>query len=200
MTKILSKIALAAAAVAALPGAAQAGTSTTTSNASFNVISQCTVTGKDVQLGTYTASQTWGDVGAALGSTTSNVYTMGSLGQEYLDMGSVTCDAGTPYTLSIKGSAAGFGMVKITHNGKVAEFHTYVKKLGGVAVADNNGLVGSGAQVNSFTLAGTGTGTAQSLIGHANLHFGTGGTTALKTDALGAAGTATDTLNYTLNF
>lgn len=200
MRNLIIKTALAAAAIAALPAAAQAGTSTTTSNASFNVISQCTVTGKDVQLGTYTASQTWGDVGAALGSTTSNVYTMGSLGQEYLDMGSVTCNVGTPYTLSIKGSAAGFNMIKITHNGKVAEFLAFVKKLGGVAVADNSGLVGGGAQVNSFTLAGTGTGTAQSLMGHVNLHFGSGGTTALKTDALGAAGTATDTLNYTLNF
>ena len=202
MFKKVSKLAIAAAAIAALPGVAHAGTATAQGRAVLNVINQCTVTGKNVNLGTYTASNTWGQVGAALGSYNGSTYTPGSLGQEHLNFGTVTCDAGTPYTLSIKGGSSIVpGAISIAHNGKTATFLPGIKKLAGVAVADSSATYpGTGAQVGTGTLAGTGSGVAQTLFGNVTLSFTAAGTTALATDTLGVAGTATDTLTYTLNF
>lgn len=202
MFKNVSKLAIAAAAIVALPGVAQAGTATATGTAVLNVINQCTVTGATVNLGTYTAAQTWSQVGAALGSFNGTAYTAGSQGQEYLNFGSVTCDNGTPYTLTIKGTATGVpGAIKITHNGKTATFLPGIKKLAGNTVADTAAnLGGTGAQVGTAQLAGTGTGAAQTLFGNVTLSFSATGTTALPTDALGVAGSASDTLTYTLNF
>lgn len=201
MFKNVSKLAIAAAAIAALPGVAQAGTSTATGTAVLNVINQCTVAGANVNLGTYVAANTWAQVGAALGSYNGTTYTAGSQGQEYLSFGSITCDNATPYTLAIKGTATNGG-IKITHNGKTAVFMPGIKKLNGVVVADTaGGFTGAGAQVATSTLAGTGTGAAQALLGNVTLNFNSAaGTTALTTDTLGVAGTATDTLTYTLNF
>ena len=203
MFKKVSKLAIAAAAVAALPGVAHAGTATATGRAVLNVINQCTVTGKNVNLGTYTASNTWGQVGAALGSYNGTTYTPGSLGQEHLDFGSVTCDAGTPYTLSIKGGSSIVpGAISIAHNGKTATFLPGIKKLAGNVVADTSAIyAGTGAQVGTATLSATGTGTAQTLFGNVTLNFAVGGSAApLATETLGVAGTANDTLTYTLNF
>ena len=202
MFKNVAKLATAAAAIAALPGVAHAGTSTATGTAVLNVINQCTVTGATVNLGTFTASNTWGQVGAQLGSFSGTTYTAGSAGQEYLNFGSVTCDNGTPYTLSIKGTATGVaGAIRITHNGKTATFLPGIKRLAGNVVADSSAtLPGTGAQVGTGTLSGTGTGAAQALLGNVTLSFSATGTTALATDSLGVAGTASDTLTYTLNF
>jgi len=55
MIKNFSKLAIVAAAAAALPGVAQAGTSTATGTAVINIVSQCAVTGANVSLGSYTA-------------------------------------------------------------------------------------------------------------------------------------------------
>ncbi len=202
MFKNLSKVALAAALVA-VPGVAHAGTATATGQAVLNVINQCTVTGKNVNLGTFTANNTWGQVGAALGSYNGTTYTAGSQGQEYLDFGSVTCDNNTPYTLSIRGTSSFVaGAIKITHNGKTATFLPGIKRLAGNVVTDTSStFAGTGAQVGTSTLSGTGTGTAQALLGNVTLNFAVGGAAApLTGETLGVAGTATDTLTYTLNF
>ena len=202
MIKNVSKVAIVAAALVALPGMAQAGTATATGTATLTVISQCTVTGATVNLGSYTTSNTWANVGAALGSYNGTTYTAGSLGQEYLNFGSVTCDTGTPYTLTIKGTATGVaGAIKLTQGGKVATLLPAIKKLGGTTVADSNATyAGTGAQVYTSAVAGTGTGAAQTLLGNATLSFSASGTTALATDVLGTAGTVSDSLTYTLNF
>lgn len=226
MIKNVSKVAIVAAALVALPGMAQAGTATATGTATLTVINQCTVTGATVNLGSYTTSNTWANVGTALGSFNGANYTVGSLGQEYLNFGSVTCDSGAPYytagsngqeylnfgsitcdsaapyTLTIKGTATGdAGAIKLTHNGKAATFMPGIKKLGGNLVADSNAtFAGAGVQVWQTPVAGTGTGTAQALLGNVTLSFAGADTTALATDTLGAAGTASDTLTYTLNF
>lgn len=202
LVKNLSGAALVAA-MAALPGVAHAGTSTATGTAVLNVVNQCSVTGTTVNLGTYTAAQTWSQVGAALGSYNGISYTAGSQGQEYLNFGSITCDNGVPYTLSIKGTATGAaaGSIRITHNGKTVTFLPGIKKLAGNLVADSSVVYpGTGAQVGTGTLAGTGSGVAQSLFGNVTLNFSSTSTTALPADTLGVAGTATDTLTYTLNF
>jgi len=164
MRNNILKLALSAAAIVALPCVAQAGTATATGAATFDVASQCSVTGATVNLGTYTANQTWAQVGAQLGRFTTPTYTAGSLGLEYLNYGSVTCDNGTPYTLTIKGTATGSepGGITITHNGKTAIFLPAIKKLGVNIVANSHTLLpNTGAQVSLVQLAGTGTGTAQ---------------------------------------
>lgn len=55
MIKNVSKVAIVAAALVALPGIAQAGTATATATgtATLTVINQCTVTGANVNLGSY---------------------------------------------------------------------------------------------------------------------------------------------------
>ena len=191
MQRLSNKLALATALVA-LPGVAHAGTSTATGTATLTVINQCTVTGATVNLGSYTTSNTWANVGAALGSYNGTTYTAGSLGQEYLNFGSVTCDTGTPYTLTIKGTATGVaGAIKITQGGKVATFLPAIKRVGGNAIADSNATYsGTGAQVYTSPVASTGTGSAQTLLGNVTLSFSASGTTALPTDVLGTAGTA----------
>lgn len=202
MIKKVSKIVLVAGALFALPGIAQAGTATATGTATLTVINQCTVTGANVDLGTYMSGSTWSIVGTALGSYDGTTFTASAQGAEYLDFGSVTCDAGAPYTLSIKGTATDTpGAIKLTQGGKVATFLPGIKSIGGVRVADASGtLVGTGAQVWANPVSGTGTGSPQSLRGNVTLSFVATGTTALPTDTLGAAGTVSDTLTYTLNF
>lgn len=200
MMKNIAKLAIVAAAVAALPGAAQAGTSTATGTAVINVITQCAVTGANVNLGSYTAAQTWNQVGAAVGLHDGTKFTAGSQGLEYLNFGSITCDNNVPYTLSIKGTGSN-GVIKIAHNAKVATFLPGIKKIGGVVVADTSAAyAGTGAQVANTAAAGKGSGAAQALLGNVTLHLKGTDSTVVGTETLGVAGTAQDTLTYTLNF
>lgn len=195
----VSKI-VAALGVLIFPCAAQAGTAAAVGTAAFNVVNQCSVTGETVNLGTFTVNDTWNDVASVHGSLKPG-YTAGTLGLESLNFGSVTCNSGTPYTMQIKGTATtSSNAMRFTVNGKTMAVFFHIKKLGGVVVPDNTGLVGLGAQVHAGVLSGVGTGSAQSLLGHALFHFTTPATTALATDKLGVSGTYTDTLTYTLNF
>lgn len=199
MTKLFTKLGLVAGAIAALPSAAQAGTTTATGTVTFTVSSQCTVTGANISLGTYSTNQTWDDVANALGKLDDNlVYTPGTKGLEYLNFGSVTCDSGTPYTLEILGSDSA---IQIVHNGKRSQFVPVLKKIGGVTMPDNDpGLAGAGSIANYSNVASTGTGAPQALVGSAVLYFPMFGSTATPTDTLGVAGVSTDTLTYTLTF
>lgn len=199
MSKLFTKIALAAGVIAALPSAAQAGTSTATGTATLTVMNQCTVTGSTLNLGTYTTTQTWGDVAATTGYIDLyGHFQVGTRGLEYLNFGSVTCDAGVPYTLTIMGSNRN---IQMTHNGKNSTFVPLIKKLGGVSVADNDpDFIGAGANVANDVLSGTGTGGAQALLGSVALYSILNSTTAYLTDQFGVAGVSTDTLTYTLTF
>ena len=94
MNRFVSRIACAAALLAT-PGLAHAGTSTATGSASMNVLNQCSVTGANVNLGTFTTNNTWADVGSQLGYWGEAMYSYGSQGASYANFGSVTCDAGT---------------------------------------------------------------------------------------------------------
>lgn len=203
MRNSIIKAAIAAAAIAALPGAAQAGTATDTKSASFTVASQCSVTGAMVDLGTYTTNTTWAQIGTALGRRTTT-FTPGSRGFEYLNFGSVTCDNGTPYILSIKGTNAvgNAGSALINVNNKRATFEFGIKKLGGVTLADSSAAwPGTGQQVWSTTpLSAVGTGSAQSLVGNMTLALRSDVGYAVETDTLGVVGQYSDTLTYTLTF
>lgn len=204
MRNSIIKTAIAAAAIAALPGAAQAGTATDTKSASFTVASQCSVTGATVNLGSYTSNTTWAQVGASLGLRSTG-FTAGSKGFEYLDYGSVTCDSGTPYTLTIKGTNAtgNAGTAKMTLNGKTIRLEMGIKKLDGVTLPDSSAAwPGTGRQVWSSPVSGTGTGNPQVLLGNMTVYAlaATDPTFAAVTDTLGAVGQYSDTLTYTLTF
>lgn len=196
------KAVFVASALVAIPGMAIAGTSTATGTASFNVASQCSVTGASVTLGTFTTTQTWADVGAELGTQGGpggTVFTAGTKGFTPFNYGSVTCDAGTPYSLTIRGTGP-TNTMRMSVNGKVAFLPIFIKRIGVTNMPDTNAVaVGAGTQ-NNAAIAGTGTGTAQALLGSALIAYSVGGTTAAPADPLGAAGSFTDTLTYTLNF
>ena len=79
----------------------------------------------------------------------------------------------------------------------------YVKKVGTTAITSAEGLgaSGLGAPVNGTRkLSGTGTGAAQDILGNVVLLSAAAGSTPVVTDALGTAGSYTDTLTYTLTF
>lgn len=190
---------------AALPGMAHAGTATATGTATFQVVDQCSVTGATVNLGTYTTSQRIEDVAAELGDMWT-AYTPGSRGQSYLTWGTVNCSNGTPYTLSIKGSSVEapspggiqFAWTDAQNLEYRANFDIFVKSIGGVTVADSNGLaVGAGAKVNTDSASGTGTGADQTIVG--SVAFNYGASMSLYSTKL-PAGTHVDTLSYTLTF
>ena len=202
MMNRIFKLAIAASAIAALPRAAHAATAPATSTATLNVVeTQCTITGSNVDLGTFNTTNTWGQVAAVLGGYNGTTYTAGSKGQEHLNYGSITCENGLPYTLQIKGTATtSANAIKITIGTKTAVLAPHIKKLGGNAIADNTPWTGAGAQVHTLNVAGTGTGAAQAVLGHAPIHFTTTMTTAVAADVLGTVGSYTDTLTYTLTF
>lgn len=190
-------IAALAAAFIALPGTAHAATATATGTAALSVINQCEVTGATVNLGTYKTTDTWGTVAAALGSFTGIDFTAGSLGHLYLNYGSVTCDAGIPYTLKVEGTGAD-GMLGITVNGKRAVLEPHVKQLGQVTLPDQF-FDGAGPVLNAGR-PHVGDGVPQAILGSALIWTDHGTATALLTDTLGVAGTYTDALTYTLDF
>ena len=197
------KAALVGATLFAVPGMAVAGTSTATGAASFNVTNQCSITGATVNLGTFTVNQTWGNVGAELGMASASGYTVGSRGVEYLTWGSVTCDNGTPYTINIKGTATNQNAITLRVNNKTAMLHPFIKKIGAIAIADNNAGItpNAGARADhTFLVSGAGTGAAQAIVGNALLALVHGGTTITVADQLAITGSYTDTLTYTLNF
>lgn len=199
--KNLSCAALALAAMA-LPGIAHAATNTATGAANLAVVSQCSVTGGAVNLGSFKSTDTWTTVSNLLGLYGPAGYVQGTAGQEYLNFGSVTCDAGTPYSLTIKGSGRE-GTVQVGVNGKVVTFVTAFKKVGDVVQTDNTAAyVGAGRVVYASPVTASGTGTPQAVLGSANLITSNYpyGTTAALTDALGNSGAFSDTLNYTLTF
>lgn len=199
--KNLSSAALAVAAIS-LPGAAIAGTGSATGAATMSVVSQCSVSGANIHLGTYLSTNTWFTVGNATGINFNNGYTAGSQGQEYLNYGSVTCDAGTPYTLSIAGTGTS-GTLKVTINAQVGAFQTAVKRIGGTVVTDSDaGFTGVGNIMTTRPLSATGTGTAQTVLGSVLLtSSGAGfGSTNSLTAQLNQKGVFTDTITYTLTF
>lgn len=177
MLKNFPVAALAAALLAAFPGAARAGTATATGTAALAVIDSCSVTGATVNLGTYKTSDTWYDVAVAHGLTASSAgpYSSGFLGHESLNFGSVTCAAGVPYNLTIKGTspffpgAIGFLVPRVGFfGGTPVIFVPAIKRLGGVVLPDSSTIfpeVGA-MNVGSSGISASGTGSAQPLLGN----------------------------------
>lgn len=68
------------------------------------------------------------------------------------------------------------------------------------SAADNVAFPGGEARVNDRGASATGTGSVQSIMGHAPFDFYLGTSSAALTDKLATAGIYTDTLTYTLKF
>lgn len=194
-----------------LPASAQAGTSTANSTATFNVTTQCSVTGGVVDLGSYTSSQYWYQVANSIGyylsgfndSMSGTGIRQGTRGWEYANFGSVTCDAGTPYTLLIKGSSPTSNMIRMNINGVTAGFMPAIKRLGGTVVPDNAApnYVNSGHQMYFGAMSAVGTGAPQAMLGSAVVNLNVSGESTIRSSSLiGPNGSFTDTLTYTLNF
>lgn len=201
MFKNITKFAVAAAAVVALPGMAQAGTATASGTASMNVTNQCSVTGGNVDLGTYKPSLTWSHVlEQNSGWNAYGTFWLGSRGLEYANFGSVTCGNGVPYTLTIWGTSAGAKVIRLVVAGKTAYLAPFIKKVGATTAPDTGFAPGAGSAVYSAnSLSATGTGAQQVLLGSTLLDLSPS-LGLLGTDQLSVSGTYTDTLTYTLNF
>lgn len=203
MFRDIKKYAIAAAPLMALASAAQAGTATGSGTANFNVVTQCSITGANVNLGTYTANGTLMDVGRQLGYTYSTVgsQVVGSTGLSAITWGKVNCNAGTPYTLFIQGTNPWTG-IGLNIGGKTAYLVLFVTSIGGQP-APYTGPGWSeewGSMANGYDgVVGVGTGQDQVLKGAAPVYFAPEWGTAAETDKL-VAGTYTDNLTYTLNF
>lgn len=198
-----SKLALAAAAALCLPAAAQAGTSTDTKAANFTVLNQCSITGANIDLGTFTAQQTWGDLGASIGhlNVGTNAYTPGSRGGASMKLGSVNCDWDLIYTLYIQGSSndpQASKAIQLTVGGKTAPLRLYVKKIGGLDIGDEN-IPGRGISLGPDFIYWIGGAAPEDIEGNVLL-LTTAASTAQLTDKFGTPGTYADTLTYTLNF
>lgn len=204
MFRKVSQVATFSALLFALTSTAQAGTGTASGTATMQVMNQCSVTGANIALGTFTVNNTFMDVANKVGYMYSNATNaVGTNGYEGITWGSVNCDNGTPYQLKITGTTAANG-VKIDIGGKTAHLVLLVKSLGGVAVTPTAGAWAPwGAVANSTSVAppaGTGTGAIQLIKGAAPMYIDAPGMTALPTDKLGTVGNYTDTLSYTLTF
>lgn len=201
MPKTIARSVLAAAlplALSAVPGAAHAGTTTDIATVVLNVVNQCTVAGATVNLGSYRTTDSWGTVAAALGSFGTDPYVAGTLGQEHLNFGSVTCDAGVPYSLLIRGTGEN-GLIRIAVNGKTAILEPHIKRIGGVELTGGP-FPGTGPDTVFSGAFADGSGTPQTILGNAPIWTNHETATALLSDTLGVAGTYADALSYTLTF
>lgn len=199
MRKLVSKITCTIAMFAA-PTVVHAGTSAATGTASMNVINQCSVTGASIDLGTYTTSQSWADVGGALGFFWWGYgnFVGGAKGLEYANFGSVTCDAGTPYTISIKGTATSEpGLIKLSLNGTNAYFRPTLMRVGSTGTSGS--FTGPGLDLASRIAYLTGTGASQEMVGAVFFSDRNGDGVSVY-DSFAGTGVATDTLTYTLTF
>ncbi|MEN9683176.1 MAG: hypothetical protein RLZZ427_927 [Pseudomonadota bacterium] len=203
--------ALLAAATAALPGSAYAaGSSTGSGQAALTVGAECAVTGGNVDLGTFTTDQTWGDVDATLGYVASDgtTYHPGLRGVAYADFGSVTCDKDVDYTLTISGEAFRTlaGGVRVVINGTAAEMFIAIKEVGGNVLADDNGnrsfsAPNAGQVLGTRTdnsIAAKGTGSEQRVKGSLIRYDALG--VARQNDVLGEVGSFSGKIDYTLYF
>lgn len=199
----ISKLAIAAAAVVALPGMAQAGTATASGASTLTVTNQCSIAGANVNLGTFTTNDTWAAVAALNGELAGSVYIAGSRGNQYANFGTITCDNGIPYTFTISGTSGYMqGDVRMPYNGGGMEMSTAIKKIGSTTMADTFATM-SGAGTLGWpgafpAAAATGTGAPQAVLGGIYLYSGNGGFP--FSSKLSATGTFSGTLTYTLNF
>lgn len=146
---------LALATCLAGASAASAGTSTATASATLNIVNQCSVTGTNVSLGTFKTTDTMQTVANQIGYQDGTTYQLvpGTNGIGTVSMGSVTCDNGTPYTISMRGNGWA-SSVDIALPGGLLELYLMVKKIGDYVVPDGDAYVnGLGKEASPEMLA-----------------------------------------------
>lgn len=205
----IGRLALASLAALALPGAAHAGSAGDQAAASFTVIEKCSVTGANVQLGTFVVGTTMREIGDELGRRGSFgiAGSLGTRGTEYLNWGSITCAKDTRYKLKIAGTHTGAnapGGVQFTIGTKTFVFAPYVKKIGADPVVENSWGSGgygaySGYAPQGFP-AGVGTGEPQAVLGNLAFHAAASGGAATLDETVEQVGIYTDQLTYELTF
>lgn len=113
------------------PSAASAGTNTATGAATMTVFSQCTITGANVSLGTFRTTDTIqalvDQIGYQDGATLE--MSVGTNGIGTVPLGSVTCDNGTPYSITME-SNGWLGSIDIPMPAGILELYPMVKKIG----------------------------------------------------------------------
>lgn len=204
MQKLMKPL-IAAIAVVAAPSVAMAGTSTATGAANFNVTNQCAISGTTVNLGSYLTTDTPQKIGQQLGYYDDDTFAFvaGSNGIGSVNLGSVTCDSGTPYTVAITGSNPNKD-IKVNLASEAVYFQAFIKKVGNINIADGapGSNFGGYGNPNYGQTSATGSGVAQPVMGNIVPFVQSYGLAGFleRGQALGAAGTYTDTLTYTLSF
>lgn len=168
---------LAMAACLAGASAASAGTSTGTGTATFKVVTKCEISGTTVNLGTFRTTDTLQAVASKIGYQDGNTFELiaGTDGIGTVSMGSVTCDDGTPYTITMDSTGWSGSLDLGLPGGKTALF-PMVKKIGNYVVPDGEpyfngfGKWPSSENLPSYTdqspVGTTGNGTAQPILGN----------------------------------
>ena len=135
--------------------AATAGTDTATGTATMSVINQCTITGANVSLGTFRTTDTLQTLGDQIGyqDGRSDQFVAGTDGVGTVLLGSVTCDNGTPYTITMDSTGADGGLEIQLPNG-IIYLYPMVKKIGDQVLPDGApNLNGFGIWPTSANLA-----------------------------------------------
>lgn len=121
----------------------------------MNVVNTCTVTGTTVNLGTFRTTDTLQTVGNKIGYQDGETYELvaGTDGVGTVSMGSVTCDSGTSYTLTME-STGWYGSMDIQMHAGILELYPMVSKIGDTVITDGTtGFNGFGKWPSPQTLA-----------------------------------------------
>lgn len=128
---------LAAAAIAAMPSIAHAGTASAIGKASLTVIEKCEISGAAISLGTFRSTDAVEAVGAQLDYAEldgGGQYVVGAVAPGSMNLGTVNYELGLPYTIDIKGSEAGQGNLRIPLLNGSLYMMALVKKVGSATI------------------------------------------------------------------
>ncbi|MFM5908801.1 MAG: hypothetical protein ACKOPO_14625 [Novosphingobium sp.] len=177
----------------------------------MNVVAQCEVTGANVSLGAYKTTDTVQTVADQVGSLVFSPwgYTAGTAGIGTVQLGTVTCSNGTPFTVHLAGSGLYEAVEIAIPAGSIAMYPT-IKKIGDTQLPDGGSWMHgfgkeagpNGAPVDGIEPGAVATGTAQQIMGNTAVLIqptANYGYVAASTP-LGTVGTYSGSWTATLNF
>lgn len=185
---------------ALLPGTVHAGTGSATGSAAMTVTSQCSVTGATVNLGTFNTSQTVGDLAAVLGYLDGDGganFNRGTMSDGALNLGSVTCGSGVPYTFRVHTLDYSQGdYLRFNLGSKTLSTSIWAQKVGDQMLEPNwynapTRWIGVSTQL-------TGTGAPETIQGNIYLELSYGDMA--LSDKIGVAGTYSAPFFYRVDF
>lgn len=186
--KLQSKVALAVSALALSMGAAQATVISAPAGATFTVTAPCTVTGNIANLGNYFTSNTVSTVADRWGKAVGGTITAGTNAASPLLLATVNCPTGVAWNLRLEGSGPMVGNTEFKTPGGVTAFEAApIATLLGAVPVD------AGLATMALGLNGTGTGSAQQVLGTYRVTVAAGDTTTLPRALVAGTYTATNT-------